>query len=307
MRAPRRHIELIRDAYELCGADGRLVFKSSVNKGGKSLITVHNDYIFDIVSPCMSTVGNTTWTVDTPKVLIVDGFIGSVSEIDHILIEATQSKQSLIIFARKFDPDVLSTVAHNNSRKTFNVMPVIVPYDADSANVLKDLAVICKTQVISSLLGQLLTSVTWDDLAFVDNIKVDDSAVHIVNDSSRDDVENHILSLREMLSDTSKEISWGFISQRIRCLSNRLVNVQLDDFDSRRVLDVDRSIRQINLAFRRGIVHKNDIAKYDSSISKRLLNIYSDIEILPIDEIDQLLLTVGSLVKLLTMSNCIIK
>lgn len=297
---------MIHEALQLAGAEGRISLQTSAARSATSTISVQDDYIFDIVSPCMSVIDNTDTTFELPRALIVDGFIDSVAEVDHILSAAAEDKQSLVIFARKFDPEVLTTVAYNNRRGTFKVLPIIVPYDADSANVLKDLAVICNSTVISSLLGQLVTSTSFHELPVVDCIKVGHDMIHIQNEYTVEHVRAHVESLHGMLQRDDNGISHNFINKRIRCMSNRLINVRISEVNNRSILTVDRCIRRVNSALKRGVVVHDDLKLQDVRLSKELSDILSRNIIFSMDEIDQLLLCVGGLVRLLGMSNCLV-
>jgi len=301
-----KHRDLTNKVFDLAGADGRISFQTSQVKTHTSTVSVQDDYVFDIVSPCMSTVGGADISIELPRVLIVDGFIGSVAEIDHMLTAAVEHHQSLVIFARRFDPEVLSTIAYNNRRGTFKVLPVIVPYDADSANVLKDIAVICNSTVVSSLLGQLVTSVTYDSLPTVDFVKAEHDVLRLCNEHTLDVVRAHVEVLHDMLKRDDNGISHSFISRRIRCLSNRLINVCVSDADVRRVLSTDRSIRMINLGLKRGVVHQTNITRDNLQLWSELSRVIGDRKIFAMDELDQLLLCVGGLVRLLGLSNCLI-
>lgn len=301
-----RHRDLVGEALQLAGADGRISFQTSTVKTHLSTITVQDDYMFDLVSPCMSTVGGSDVSIELPRVLIVDGFIGSVAEIDHVLAAAVEQRQSLVVFARRFDPDVLSTIGHNNRRGTFKVLPVIVPYDADSANVLKDIAVVCNSTVVSSLLGQLVTSVTYESLPTIDFVKAEHDVLRLGNEQTANMVREHVEALQGMLQRDDNGISHTFINRRIRCLSNRLINVRVSDVDSRRVISTDRSIRVINLCLKRGVVRRADISREDLQLWNELSRVIGDRKTFAMDELDQLLLCVGGLVRLLGMSNCLL-
>lgn len=302
----RSHREMIEEALYLAGAEGRLSLQTSNVQNNVSTVSVQGDYVFDLVSPCLSVIDCSSISMDLPRVLIVDGFIGSVAEIDHILSAAVNEKQSLVIFARRFDPEVLTTISYNNRRGTFKVLPIIVPYDADSANVLKDIAVICNSTVISSLLGQLVTSVTFDELPTIDSLKAEHNLVHMENEHTTDSVRSYIENLRELLQRDDNSISHTFINRRIRCMSNRLINIRISDVNTRRVLSTDRSVRLINQALKHGIIRRFDIENCDLKLLKEINQIMEDKKVFVLDELDQLLLCVGSLVRLLGMSNCLL-
>ena len=71
--------------------------------------------------------------------MFVDGKIEKVSELDSILRTSHESGQTILLMAREFSPDVISTLSHNYNLKKLNVVPFVVTEETheklDNANI----------------------------------------------------------------------------------------------------------------------------------------------------------------------------
>lgn len=144
----------IISAIDLAGFAGKIsVDRETSDIGSVSVAVGHT---FDVLT--FSSVTKDHWTGDDVTIIPIDGYVEKVSEIHGILEKVTGGPPTVII-SRGFSEDVISTLSVNKMRGTLNVMPVVAQFDNAGANVLKDVAVICGTDVISSLKGELICSI----------------------------------------------------------------------------------------------------------------------------------------------------
>ena len=76
------------------------------------------------------------------KVLLVDGLIEKVSELDKLLNKSFETKNTLMIVAQGFSEEVVATVWNNNNRGIFDVMLARLPQSLESLNVLNDISAV---------------------------------------------------------------------------------------------------------------------------------------------------------------------
>jgi len=252
-------LAMIKDAILLAGANGKI----NIEVGNSAGIIVRNGYSFTKLIPMLQCVQSTTWEHVDCKVLCIDGNIESVTELDNIFQACVSSKQPLIIFARKFDNDVLSTITVNNKRNVFNILPVVIPYDLESLNILKDISIACGGGVISSLQGQLISTVNFGDLSTVQFVKTTQGKITIKNSSHKTAVYNHITHLQEKIINLDQERA-TFLQQRINSLTSRLVTIIISKADSKLQYRFESALRRVQNAIKHGIVH-ND--KLDESLN----------------------------------------
>ena len=308
----KRAAEMIHTAMNLAGADGRIFFEAS--DVAEPIVELKTGYCFDLVAPCMSAIGHNEWSGESCRVAIIDGYIESVAEVDRLFTAAYDEKSPLIIFARKFDNDVLSTIAVNIRRGTVTVIPVIVPFDADSANVLKDIAVVCGGDVVTSLKGQLISSIKYKDLPVVQRMHVHGGAVVIQNESTSGPVSLHTAHLHAQAIDPKRALSASFVARRMRCLTSRMVSVRMPKNNDRVVLKVDRALRRVKTSIAQGIVHHKRVISLieslqgDQALKGVLLSWCRNIEgdVSPLLALDSAIVNAGANARLLATTGAVL-
>jgi hypothetical protein len=215
-----RETSLIITACDLVTLGGKVLIKKSRNLSSYVEVTEGNHFKFK------SILGNQA-DVSRPRVLCIDGFIESVSEIHHLLESLSEKKIPLLIFSRGYSDDVLSTLAANNRRGVFEVHAFKVPFDQNSANSLVDIAVVSGGDVVSSLRGDLISSVTLDSIPECERASITRDAVFLFNSKSRNRVKEHLLRVTEKAE--GNELTASLYADRMSALSGRQVTIYLPD------------------------------------------------------------------------------
>lgn len=220
--------DVFTSLLEFAGVEGRVVLEYGDVK--QPVIERHIGYNFTHVRPLTSVTRGLTWNDADVRILLYDGACSSVAELDCVFNATISSREPLVICARMFDPDVVSTIAANNARGTFNIMPVVVPFDMDGANTLKDIAVITRGDVITTGDGRLLTSITTlDELGSASRVSATQDCLSITEQRTHDDVNMHVSFLRSMLTD---ELRASAVRRRIASLTPTLVTVTIPRRDA---------------------------------------------------------------------------
>lgn len=139
------------------------------------------------------------------KSICIDGIVESVSEIHNIMDQSFETGQSVVIFARGFNDDVINTLAVNHSKGMLNVIPVTVPYDVTGVNQLVDIAICSKSDVVSALKGELISTIEWEDLNSVDKILINKNAITLHNPVAKSSVQRQVKKLQNKLSQTYRD------------------------------------------------------------------------------------------------------
>lgn len=232
---------LVEEIINLAGFGGKVVIEKSL--GDKESIELTRGYTF-LLSP----LWNVSASFKNPRVVLIDGFIESVSEIHHLLENFHEKKESGLIFCRGTSPDVLNTLRVNWERGNLKVLPITVPFDLEGINTLNDLAAVVGTDVISSNKGNLISSINWDHIKCVSDIDISSGKISLRNDSTYLDVVNHLLYLK-MRRDSSEGISdvSSLYDRRIRSLtpSHLIVRLRDDAYFVQRSQSIDLALRSI--------------------------------------------------------------
>lgn len=214
--------KMTRHALQLAGFGGKVTIEKSTSD--VQSIELIDGNLFK----CKPAMEIKAKRIKHPLVILVDGFIESVAEINRLLTQAAETKEPLFLFFRGASPDVINTLKVNMMRGMLNVYPYQVDFDIDGANELVDIAVVCSTDVVSSLKGQLITT-----LGLVDCVRVEEAVIYadgvlFRNKLARHNVNIHLAELKER-----REHVDGFLGdtldKRIRALSSRNVIIRLSD------------------------------------------------------------------------------
>jgi len=202
------------------------------------------------------------WEVNNCHVCLIDGIIENVGEIHHLLEYFHEKKLPLLIAARGFADDVISTLSMNISRKTLNCMPFIVGVNENSINTLVDMAVICGGDVVSSLKGELISSIDPNSLPVVSHITHTHSSLTISTIKNSQAIAFHKSRIANKPTG-SHEILADYYHERINFLSGECVNITLGkehgDLLGLRYDRVGFLVRLHNIMLRLGIVDINNI------------------------------------------------
>ena len=152
--------------------------------------------------------------LDDCKIVIVDGAILSVGELNRLLTYASESKTSVVIFATKFSDDVLNTLTVNWHTGKLRVVPMLLGNELNDLNQGADLASITSTVFINKEMGNSITEINEDDIRSVKSITIDNirkKCEIIVNDECL----GRVLTLRA-------EIQAKFLKQEVGDIKNVL-------------------------------------------------------------------------------------
>ncbi|NDC22781.1 MAG: hypothetical protein EBZ49_01440 [Proteobacteria bacterium] len=163
------------------------------------------------------------------KSIVIDGFIESMSEIDGLVQESFSSKTPLVIFSRGLSDDVQNTLGCNYSQGHLRVIPVNIPYDEVGVNLINDVSIVCGSDIVSSLKGDLITSRRWSDLPEVDSISIDFMSHQclISNLSTQNQVRIHRRNLRKKRRELSSPAEIEIIDSRISSIMGNGIRVNL--------------------------------------------------------------------------------
>ena len=245
---------ILIEAITLAGFDGQIYIndKSKDNvcieliMGNKFNIGPHTSFI--------SSGRVKKWERNDVACLIVDGLVEKVSELDRVLVSISKTKQPTVIFARGFSEDVVATLLANFMKETLDIIPVIVPYDLRGVNTLKDIAVCLKSDVVSSLKGELISSIDIDNCPTAECIAINHKYLVIKNPSAKENIMKNIRYLTRMLDASHQPEKQKLINERLASMGTRCVTISLDDVNKSHLYFKNNEIKQ-------GIKLINEIAQ----------------------------------------------
>lgn len=239
--------ELVYEALELAGLHGKIVISHQSSNSSIDLVELENGSFFSGVNASISLKSSKFLN---PRVICIDGFLESVSEIHRILEDAASSKEIVFIFVRGISDEVNHTLKVNYDRGTLSVIPMVVKYDLDGANLLVDIATVSNNDVVSSLKGQLISAIDIFSFQRVESIDISPVGVSIQNQSSRQKVDRHIFNIQNKINSSNNDIEKEILAKRIQNLGTNRVLIRLTDDHKRKKksFDIDRCLRAVKSA-----------------------------------------------------------
>jgi hypothetical protein len=241
-------------AVQLAGFGGKVIIERA--QGSMTTVEVIDGHAF-IVS---SAVNGEFF--DRPIIVTIDGVVETVAEIDALLRSAHDHSENVLLLARGFGPDVIATLKLNRERGTLCVIPVQVQFDELGINTLRDVAIVAQGDVVSSLKGELISSVTCVGRKRVDRVLLERGRMTVWNDAARSATLQHVEELRRRSESQEQEALRDLLRIRARSLSHRHVVVRLPDgqqFTGSQAA-IDRGLRSIAACLSHGVSDDHDLA-----------------------------------------------
>lgn len=271
---------VISNIVSMGGRETKIVVDGRRSSSEKTVVELCDSYAFPGLLPSFSLDGN---AFEDSKFVCIDGYIESTSEIHHLLEKASELKQTIILFVRGISNDVINTLKVNHDRKTVLCIPVVVNYDLNGVNLINDIAVVGGVDIVSSLKGDLISSIDFEKYPRVTSVSFSNGQILIKNPKSKKRVQQHVLHLlkkhEEESSDTVREI----LETRMKSLNSSYIKVSLQSVDAKSRFCFDQCIRSIKAASQYGVTtHEGKLlptstvkaAKYFAELfEKRMLEI----------------------------------
>lgn len=213
------------------------------------------------------------WNRQNYRFIIVDGFIDSLSEIHHLLHNASENKEPYVLFCKGMREEVKHTIMYNLQRKTIDVMPICLEINEENVNVLNDLASCLNSDIITSSKGDIISTEVRRELPIGKQIKISNSGFYLECESKYK-ADKQLKYLKNKIKNLDKhDPNTKFIESRIKSLESKKIEIILSSStDSQTKEDLNsflKLITNVNL----GIVYLKKKNKNRSFYTVSELNI----------------------------------
>ena len=198
------------DSLEKAGPDAVVSVRNSSTK--ESIIKVSDS--IEISCDGVSEFGDKI-ELHSCRFLTIDGIVESVSEINRILTNCSESGEPLVIYSRGWGYEVVSTLLHNWRIGRLKVIPVSCKQDPSSEYYFSDLPVSINGNV--SFQG---ASCSLKDLQMLSTVVLENGRISIRDKNASERSRNHI---SEIMKDSGKVDIGKWASERARLLSSRKI------------------------------------------------------------------------------------
>lgn len=259
-RAGVRTTKMLERALELAGYGGRIIIEKTHSLTPS--VELVRGYTFDLV-PILPIDASFVH----PRVVCIDGYVEEVSEIHHLLEAAATAKEPVVVFLRGMSNDVKHTLKVNYDRGSLRMLPISAPFDLDGMNSLVDLSVVCGADLVSSLKGDLISSIKFHDAPYVEQVTVFKGRTIVANTSTHAQVAVHVANLRKRREDEQVDDKGKLLDKRIKSLSPNHVIIRLPDDRDYVVCSqaIDNALRAIKSAVDFGVTETGELVATEMS------------------------------------------
>lgn len=166
--------------------------------------------------------------MDGCRVLVADGYVETVAEIQNVLERCGREGERLLICGRGFSDDVLHTLAVNRQRGTLACYALTFPFNEDDANTLVDIATIVGGDVVSSIKGQLFSTVDAGSLPRASYARLRGQTFDFRGEGARERIAQVLLGVQNKLVEAEEPVR-SILERRVRRLAGACMIVRLAD------------------------------------------------------------------------------
>ena len=214
--------KLIADAMAKVTSDGVITIEESKTAETYSEVVEGMQFDRGYITPYMVTDTDKMEAVlDDPCILVTDKKISSVQDILPLLEEIVKSGKKLLIIAEDLEGEALSTILINKLRGTFTCVAVKAPGFGDRRKeMLRDIATLTGTDVISEELGFELKDTTVNDLGRARQVVVSKENTIIVDGAGdSEEIKARIAQIRSEIENTTSDYDREKLQERLAKLA----------------------------------------------------------------------------------------
>lgn len=267
--------EMLRQAVSLAGFGGRVIVEKTCSTVPS--VELVRGYTFDLQQLLPIDI-----SVVHPRVFCIDGYVEEVAEIHHLLEAAAEAHEPCVLFLRGVSDDVKHTLKVNYDRGSLRVFPIGVRFDLTGMNSLADISLAAGCDLVSSLKGDLISSIRFHEAPRVDEVTSFRDQVVVMNSSTHARVAAHVNELRSRRADEKLEEKAVLLDKRIRSLTPNHVIVRLPagrDF----VISsqsIDYALRAVRSAVEHGVISDGKLMATELAASLHAERCWRELETL---------------------------
>lgn len=225
-------------------AIGRIIADAMAKVGKEGVITVEEgsglDNELDVVEGMQFDRGylspyfvtnqqNMTAELENPYILLTDKKISSIRDLLPVLEAVAKSGRPLLIVAEDVEGEALATLVVNHMRGIVRVCAVKAPGFGDRRKeMLQDIAVLTKAQVIAEEIGRTLESTTLKDLGSAKRVHITKDNTTIIDGAGeKGDIQDRVKQLRGRIQETSSDYDREKLQERVAKLAGGVAVIKV--------------------------------------------------------------------------------
>jgi len=255
----------VLESVDLAGFEGKIFVDDKTNESNIT-VELKDGYCF-YANPIKAFFDSqeNKWDHEKVKILLIDGMIEGVHEIHALLTKSSESKQPMIVVAHGFSEEVIATLKTNQLHGVLNILPVRLNADLESINILNDIAAVCGSSVISSLKGELISLVNYDNLSVIESVVCTDKQILITNNSTKNGVSTHTKNLIDKRENEAALDIKELLDKRIKALSSRTAVIKLQNtVDEKKEIiieNINLALKTVKAVINNGVINRDELIR----------------------------------------------
>ena len=250
---------LIAKAIDIVGKNGIITLEDSNTFETTLEVQKGMQYEQGYVSPYMASDENKqTANLENPYVLITEQKIYSIQEILPILENLVPTGRAMLIVAKDYDEDVISTLAINKMRGTFNVVATKAPsFGQEQSAILNDMALLASCQVFVE--GMSMKETPLEALGVLKSASISKDHTTLISDGKNAElVQKRIEELQKQMDLTKNPFEIQSLKERQSKLQNGIavlkVGAMTDSERKEKKLRIEDALNATKAAIEQGIL-----------------------------------------------------
>ena len=222
--------EMIADVMDKVGKDGVITVEEGQAVGLETEYTEGMQFDRGYLSPYLVTNPERMEAVlEDVLILITDKKISAVKDLLPSLEPAMQQSKPMLIIAEDVDGEALATLVVNKLRGTLSVLAVKAPGFGDRRKeMLRDIAILTGSTLISEELGRKLDSVTPEDFGHARRVvATKDDTTLIEGAGKKAEIKGRIEQIRAEIEVTKSDYDSEKLQERLAKLSGGVAQIQV--------------------------------------------------------------------------------
>ncbi len=222
--------QLLSKAMEKVGKEGVITVEE--NKTSETALDVVEGMQFDrgYLSPYFVTdPDRMEVNLQDPFILVTDKKISNMKELLPVLENVAKSQKPLLIIAEDVDSEALATLVVNKIRGTLHCCAVKAPGFGDRRKeMLKDIATLTNSNLISEDLGFKLENVNLGDLGCAKTVRVDKDNTTIVDGfGDKSKIKSRVAEIRTQIETSQSDYDRERLQERLAKLAGGVAVIKV--------------------------------------------------------------------------------